>query len=285
MKTYIIALLVVMVGSAPASTFGQEVESLETSAEREAEFEGHVQEAMEHYEARRYEQAIELFERAYAVMQEPELVYNIARSHERLLHREEAVLGYERFLELPGTTGELRARALTNLSNVRQEIAALEAAQRAEAQQAEAARQEQGQQAGQQQGPHSEEQTEPQRHESPGVGSLGIAGYALLGVGIATSIVGGVFWGLAWASNSDFEAAGNDESRLQLSDEFRTRSLVGDVLFFSGLAVLCTGIALVVADAVRRRGRSAVGSTSMNKRGITPALVVGIGGLGVNGRF
>lgn len=250
----------------------------------DAEFDGLMEEAMEHYGERRYGQAIVLFERAYGIRQEPELVYNIARCHERLLHPEAAAEHYQRFLELPGTTGELRARALTNLTNIRQELAAIEAAR-----QAEAAGQGEGQQ-GTQQNQSTESgggQAVPIREPQPtGPSSLAIAGYALLGVGVATTIVGAVFWGLAFSSNNDFQEAGTDESRLQLSEDLRTRGLVGDIVFFSGLAVLGVGVALVAVNAVRRRSASSEGRRpSMGGLVFSPSLTGDGGGLRISGRF
>jgi hypothetical protein len=246
-------------------------------------FDALVEEAMGHYNARRYEPALELFERALAIHQEPELVYNIARSHERLLHREQAVDAYERFLEMPGTTGELRTRALSNLTALRQEIAALEAARRAAPVAGAGDQPPDGSLAGAAGEPAGTEPPPATRR----IGALGISGYALLGGGAAIAVVGVVFWGLASASNSSFQDAGMSEDRLDLRDDVVTRGLVGDVLFFTGIAALGTGVALVVVDAMRRRARGAAATASRPRAtiGVAPALSTGALGLGVAGRF
>src|SRR5690606_12016752 len=100
---------VLLVGASPAY------------AQEEPDFDTLVERAVEHYQARRYEAAIELFERAYALRAEPELVYNIARSYERLARSEDAIREYRRFVELPGTTSELRSLAFASIEALREE--------------------------------------------------------------------------------------------------------------------------------------------------------------------
>ena len=99
----------------------------EATVDREAEFQAQLDAGLAHYEERRYAEAAAAFEAAYAIRAEPELAYNIARSYERAVMREEAIAAYDRFLGLPGTTSEMRNRARSARSSLRAEVEALAA--------------------------------------------------------------------------------------------------------------------------------------------------------------
>ena len=123
-----LALLFLLAG-APVAHAQEDGADTETSAEEA--FQGHVENAMRHYRDRRYTDAVASFQAAFDLRPEPELMYNIARSHERALHRQAAIDAYGRFLELPGTTSEMRSRAISARNSLRQELAAMEAAEQA----------------------------------------------------------------------------------------------------------------------------------------------------------
>ena len=111
------ALVVGMAGSAHAQK------------KKASAFDTAVKEGLKAYKAKDFDRAIVAFERAYAIRPEPEMVFNIARSHEKAQHLDQAIADYEKFLVLEGTTAGLRARALKSLSSLRAEkTARLEAA-------------------------------------------------------------------------------------------------------------------------------------------------------------
>ena len=87
-----------------------------------------VDKGLELYTQKKYDEAIKNFEQAYTLRAEPELVYNIARAHEKSLRRAEAIAAYEKFVNLPGTTAELRTKALNAMEALRAEQAALDRA-------------------------------------------------------------------------------------------------------------------------------------------------------------
>ena len=95
--------------------------------EQQAQSDSLIQEAVEHYSAHRYNEAIECFKQAYEIIEEQELLFNIARAHQKMSNKKEAIEWYERFLGAPGTTSDLRKLALTNSEKLRREIAAEEA--------------------------------------------------------------------------------------------------------------------------------------------------------------
>lgn len=70
------------------------------------------------YNAQRFAESIELFERAYAEHPAPEFLFNIAQAHRRLGHCEEALVFYRRYLEqLPNT--KLRAEVEGHVAKLR----------------------------------------------------------------------------------------------------------------------------------------------------------------------
>jgi tetratricopeptide (TPR) repeat protein len=231
-------------------------------------FEPLVADAMSSYQAREYERAVELFEQAYEIRPEPDLVYNIARSQERLAHREEAIEAYERFLSLPGTTGELRARALANVRSLREEIAALDAA---------AGPRTDGGVGGT--GPAAPPVEPPPRSAAPaadrGSSSMGTAGYALLGIGAAAMIGGAIFGGMALSANSRYEEAGFSQDRLDLRADVESRALAADILLFGGAGIAAVGIVLAAVAAVR--ARAAAGPEAQRGPSVFPTLAFGGG--------
>lgn len=80
------------------------------------------------YGKRDYRAAIETFEKAYAIDPDPNLLFNIARSHERLGENARAIERYEAFLQVPGTDAQQRVRAEESLKALRKLEAGREAA-------------------------------------------------------------------------------------------------------------------------------------------------------------
>ncbi len=98
------------------------------------------------YDAGRFDEALDRYETAYELSQRPQLLYNIAVTHDRLDHKREAATFYERFVEaLPDSpraeVASSRAEILRRSANAQdaEVAAAREAAERAE-QEAAAAR-------------------------------------------------------------------------------------------------------------------------------------------------
>ena len=203
-------------------------------------YQRHLDRGLAEYEAGRYESAAEAFQAAYAVRAEPDLQYNAARSFERAVKREEALAAYELFLGLPGTTSDTRNRALQSVASLRAEIQAINAA--AEPAPADA----------------------PDPVEPPAInnnnntvaaqtprsrrGGKSTAGWVLIGTGAVSLIAGGVFGGLAVASNNEFEDATLRTERIELAEEVNNNALTADVLLGVGLVFAVVGIVLVVTD-------------------------------------
>ncbi len=209
--------------------------SLANAQEDELEvFQAHVDAGLEAYQNRDYELAISEFESAFAIREEPELVFNIARSHERALQREEAIEQYDRYIELPGTTSETRARAIEARANLQRELEALNAP------------------------PERQMAWPPAPTAGEGTGvpvetSSGAPPGRILGAGltIVGSIVfaGGAGVGIfALTKQNEFDRSTDRDQQITLRDEIDRLALTADILFAVGGLSLITGVILMLAN-------------------------------------
>lgn len=80
------------------------------------------------YQQRDYRRAIERFIQAYAMDPDPNLLFNIARSYERLGEVDAAIEKYEQFLNTPGADASGRSRAQESVRALRESKSASSAA-------------------------------------------------------------------------------------------------------------------------------------------------------------
>jgi len=215
----------------------------EASSPEDAEFNALLARAVEAYNAQRFEQAIADFQRAYEMRPEPEIVYNIARVYERSLQREQAVEQYERFLSLPNTTADLRARAATSLESLRTELAVMNRAQQA-ASTANANTGDQG----------TTGTVPPPPPPRPRPAGAVVAGWVLVGFGGASLIAGVAMGALALTEQADTEQAASLADQTEHFDLGTSYALAADILFAAGGALAIGGIIALVVHAVRHRG-------------------------------
>ncbi len=291
-------------------------ESQPLPPEQQAQSDALIQEAVEHYSAQRYKEAVECFKQANKILKEPELLFNIARSYEKMSNKREAIAWYERFLEAPGTIRDLRTRALDSIEVLHREIADEEALQKSKevpaapaavAPQTDADTSTEAAPADKA-NPNSEIDikvsgaTAPQVPNSTGkkshraVSPMRIASYAILGSGCAALIVGGVFGGLSLGSQSDFKSAGYDPIRVQYREEMERNALIFDIAFFGGAALVAVGTSLFIVDVFKQKSANEVavgkrrgenGTSADSAVRLIPTFVVGAGGLtgGLVGHF
>ncbi|MCK6550361.1 hypothetical protein L6R52_31280 [Myxococcota bacterium] len=232
------------------------------AADGQPPFDSLVTEALEAYRARDYDRAIARFTAAYEQRAEPELLYNIARSHERALRRREAIAMYERFLKSPGTTAELRAQALAAVEALKKEESAMERAAAADR----PARTVSDTPA--QNTPTTARTTAPAVREE----SHTLA-WSLIGGGAAVAAAGGIVGILAMSSNASFDDATTPSEKLDLRDETKQRALIADVLIGVGVVAAAVGVVLRV---------TAPDGTSV---AIMPTTGAELTGLAVGGTF
>lgn len=268
------------------------------SADEQKSYDSLVQTGVTLYGEKRYEDAARAFKAAFEIQPEPELAYNIARSYERIARSESALEWYEKFIDMPGTTGELRARALENMAALRKEIAARKASEAA----AEASEDDKGEMAGASDsgegataptGESSEEMTmssaqSPDREAGAPEKKVylrsKIAGWWLTGIGLTVMATGGAFGVLAMKDKKDYDDAGNSMDRLAYRDDVKKNALLFDVIFTTGIAVTSVGISLLVLYAVKNRGTRERLAAADGRRPIrtssprvTPSFVIGNG--------
>ena len=211
---------------------------------QEDAFDKVLDEALGHYKARRYDQAARAFGRAYQIRREPELVYNQARAYEKGLRRDESIAMYERFLEMVGTTAQLRAKALISLTALREERVALKKAEAS-----------------------LESLSKPKTTVVTTALSASpkVVEYSLLGVGGLAVSVGAVFAVFAANANRDLSNAKmqfpGDPGRLSdLEDQIRGRALLADVLVGTGAVTMGVGLLMLLLGNDRSESLARVGS-------------------------
>jgi tetratricopeptide (TPR) repeat protein len=222
-----------------------------------------VQDGMNHYRNREYDEAVQKFEAAYAINQQPELIYNVARAHEKAPRRDQAIQAYERFLSLPGSTADLRAKALASVEALRREKEAMERS-----------RQPRDTGGGSVVPPGSGGGvvTRPPKETSRTLE------WVLIGGGAAVAATGAIFGVLALQANSDFKTLKADGAdRATLEDKKSTvdnNALVADVMIGVGAVSIIAG-AIMYLTTGHDDGDVAVG----------PVFGPDQAGLAVSGRF
>jgi tetratricopeptide (TPR) repeat protein len=261
-------------------------------AQQQGRFDDLVAQAVEQYSSGRYEKAIDTFKAAYAINEEPEILYNIARCYERLAQPESALEWYEKFIALPGTTVDLRTKALENIASLRREISILEAMRQGKKPPPEQPQDEVGQPSSGAISPPQDgaQESEPDSPMTP----MKLAGWILVGAGGAGIVAGGIFGGLALSEKSKFDDAGFDKERLDYRDNIERNALIFDIGVFGGIGLAAVGAALLIIDS-RKQGaefETKVGWRSRTRKSgeavsLAPSLIADGNnlGFGLQGRF
>lgn len=175
---------------------------------------------VDHYKSGRYDAAIATFESAYELRQAPELLYNIARSHEKLGHVEQAIEAYRNFVGQKGTTAQLRAKALDSINALERERRALRRASRP--------------------APVSEPALTVDTKAPPSTDHT--AELILIAAGGVAVLTGGVFGILAIQENNRFGEATERSVQERLRDSTKRNALIADVTAGVGAACLAAGL-------------------------------------------
>lgn len=253
----------VVLGSMPATVYAQqpagEQEGEQMSAkERARKVEQLATDGAKAYRAGSYQEAIDLFEKAYALEPVPNLLYNIAKCYEKQEKFEEAVQYYQKFVVAPEVDSKARQAALDRMESLRQ-IADIKKDEGA-----------QGDQGGHIVG-RGEQPAEPQVDEPVDTTALWTigGGVALLG--------GGLAMGLLASSEADTVKNGATfAERQSAQDSGKTYALVADGLYVAGAAVTAVGLYLYFSDDeadTEQAGAQAV---------VTPWVSTGSAGVGMS---
>lgn len=219
--------------------------------------------AIERFKARDYDAAARLFEQAYGLDPNPNYLFNVGRVYEEKGDIRSAADYYQRFVKEPGVQIESRELALQRLRVLRAILHETEP--------------EPNQPATATPGPTADT-TAPSttKDETDRNKTMRLGGYALLGVGGASMLVGGIFGGLTLAKKNKLDDTHTVDERQVLVQDGKTFAIVSDVTLFTGAALAVTGLVLVL---VARKPRSP------QRSALTPSLGRGHAGLSWSLRF
>lgn len=224
--------------------------------------------AIERFRAKDYDAAARLFEQAYGIDPNPNYLFNIGRVYEEKGDIRSAVTYYQRFVKEPGVEIGARELAVQRLRVLKAILNETEApppttttAPTADT-------------------TTTTTTTPPSRTGADNPDpkqSMRLGGYALIGVGGVSLIVGGIFGGLTLAKKGDLDDSRIVEERQSLAHQGKTFAVISDVTLFTGAALLATGVVLAVLArkprAGAKTGRSALlPSVGRDHAGLTYSL-------------
>ncbi len=204
-----------------------------------------------------FQGAIARYLEAYRASQAGALLYNIAYIYDRKLGQPELALEhYKRYLGAEDAELDIVRRALDRIRALHDAGVS-------------SARGQGGGTAG----------SGPRRQgSSPGSG-MKIAGFAIGGLGLASTITGAVFGGLALSTRDEYSASHTSS----LKRRGQTQAVLSDAFLWPGLALTATGVVLVL---LAPSGEDDAGDSAAGLE-VRPAAAVGPGGvfMGVEGAW
>jgi len=236
------------------------------------------------YSEGRYDQALQYLQQAHALRPSPTLLYNMARTNEKLDRLEDAVGAYEAFLGTTTDAGE-REQAELRIRTLRAEMAERDALKdRRRAAEPVPVTPQQGEPANsgwgeswQPDDPLAGVGTDDDEVDDDSSGS--IVPWILIGAGVPVLGTGLVLYLVATGKHDDaVDKETSQADALDLQSEGEDLMLFGNVLVGVGAAVALTGGVLLVVDLTGEESGDELAS-----RPVRP--VVGPGYLGITGNF
>ncbi|MEM7156341.1 MAG: tetratricopeptide repeat protein [Myxococcota bacterium] len=228
------------------------------------------------FDAGDYVGAVAEFEAAYEIDPDPNFLYNIGRTYEEGGQLAAAADYYRRYARQPGISLEMRRKTSERIKVLDEVLAQTEPEQAPEPEPVvESAPPSVAE-------PEYEPRPRPVRSlgtddglERAGRG-LRIAGYSMLAVGASTLAAGGVLGGLASRDASQLETTEEPQTRIDLIERGRARSLAADVSFIAGGIIATTGLVVALVGVGRRNQgrRRASLAPALGRHGASASLRV-----------
>jgi tetratricopeptide (TPR) repeat protein len=233
------------------------------------------------YKAGDYDEAIGYFEQAYELEPVANLLYNIARCHEKNNNPDKALEYYEKFILAPDIEDKARESALKKSAQMRDLIDARDDLERDKERQererlAKLEREKNGGGGG--------DVTDPGGATQPD-GGPGVGAWAALGAG-GLLIAGGAVTGfMAMGQQTAFEEATTLEDKQAARDAGQTMALVADGLYVAGAVAVGVGAFLVLTSGGGEEDAAASSEADDGSARVAPWVGPGSGGVDVFWRF
>lgn len=218
-------------------------DAIEPAPDDAAAFE---QAAIDAFEAGRYDQAVENFERAFALDANPNNLFNIGRVYEEVGDFGAAVDYYKRFIAQPKVSLDNRKIALERIEVLEQIIAKTQSAAVEPEPEPESPA---PVIAAQPVAIDDVDSSDEQRRRKQRAG-----GYVLLGLGGAGLIAGGIAGGLAAGTERELADSSEPEQRTKLVERGDAAALAADVLLIAGGTLALVGL-IVTLTALPKRNQ------------------------------
>lgn len=265
---------------------------VEASANSEDDFDALTARAAEKYAEKNFSAAIELFEQAYKIKPEVNILFNLGRIYEEAGNYEKAIGYYEQFVADTAADYEARQRALRRLTLLRETVKITKRTGGEEKvpdkRPSEASNPEDEKLL------KSEQQTPekvtpevkkpvpeqpPPEQKSKKITPLHIAGFSTLGISVALLISGGATAGRAVSYHNQFEQAMTLDEKRFAANHGKRLALTGDALLITGGVFAAASIVLLTIPEVKKYRQSHA------KAQIVPAVSPTTAGLSIYGHF
>jgi tetratricopeptide (TPR) repeat protein len=209
-----------------------------------------INEAITLFKAGDYKTSIEKFKKAYSVVEDANILFNIARCYHMLGDKDNAKEYYNRFIYYPEVSAESKARAKKYLQELKEKDSG--GTTPTDESQPEPT-DESGSGA-----TDSDQLTSPETEESEDASKQShLLEWSLIGSGAAVAVAGGIVGGIALVNHNDFESTNNLQRKKDLEDKGKVLSLVSDISLGVGIATAAAGVILFVVRNKKQKKEAA----------------------------